>query len=53
MIAVGIVVVFHAWPDVLTGGFAGVDVFFAIGVLITDILVKENSKGKIEGNTKF
>ena len=30
MIAVGIVVIFHAWPEVLTGGFVGVDVFFLL-----------------------
>ena len=45
-IAVGIVVIFHAWPNSLTGGFIGVDIFFVIsGYLITQILVKENAKG--------
>jgi peptidoglycan/LPS O-acetylase OafA/YrhL len=35
-IAVSMVVVYHLWPSVLPGGFAGVDVFFVIsGYLIT------------------
>jgi peptidoglycan/LPS O-acetylase OafA/YrhL len=35
-IAVAMVVVYHLWPKVLPGGFAGVDVFFVIsGYLIT------------------
>jgi peptidoglycan/LPS O-acetylase OafA/YrhL len=41
-IAVSVVVVFHVWPDVLHGGYIGVDVFFAIsGFLITSLLVRE------------
>jgi peptidoglycan/LPS O-acetylase OafA/YrhL len=40
-IAVSIVIFFHAWPEKLTGGFIGVDVFFVIsGYFITQILVK-------------
>lgn len=45
-IAVGIVVIFHAWPESFTGGFIGVDVFFVIsGYFISQILIKENLKG--------
>ena len=41
-LAVGIVVLYHLWPNSLTGGFVGVDVFFAIsGFLITAHLLRE------------
>ena len=41
-IAVALVLVFHAWPSVLPGGFVGVDVFFVIsGFLITGLLIRE------------
>jgi peptidoglycan/LPS O-acetylase OafA/YrhL len=40
-IAVLSVVFFHAFPDRLTGGFVGVDIFFVIsGYLITNIILK-------------
>ena len=41
-IAVLAVVIFHAFPSALRGGFIGVDIFFVIsGFLITLLLKKE------------
>lgn len=38
-----LVVLYHLWPEVLRGGFVGVDVFFVIsGYLITGHLVRES-----------
>jgi peptidoglycan/LPS O-acetylase OafA/YrhL len=41
-LAVGLVIAAHLWPDLVPGGFLGVDVFFAVsGFLITSLLVEE------------
>ncbi|WP_193750438.1 acyltransferase family protein [Curtobacterium luteum] len=40
-VAIGLVVLYHLWPNRLPGGFVGVDVFFVIsGFLITGHLVR-------------
>lgn len=40
------VILFHAFPDWLPGGFVGVDIFFVIsGYLITSILLKDIQSG--------
>jgi peptidoglycan/LPS O-acetylase OafA/YrhL len=45
-IAVGQIVLFHAGVGALSGGFAGVDIFFVIsGFLITSIIVREQRSG--------
>ena len=44
-LAVLVVVLYHLWPQVLTGGFVGVDVFFVVsGYLITGHLVREQGR---------
>lgn len=46
-IAVISVVAFHAFPDVVRGGYVGVDVFFVIsGYLITDIIARGLAAGR-------
>ena len=46
-IAVAAVVLFHAFPDALPGGFIGVDVFFVIsGYLITGIVARDLEAGR-------
>jgi len=45
-LAIFLVVIFHAFPDLLAGGYVGVDVFFVIsGFLITSVITK-NIQGK-------
>ena len=40
------VVIYHAFPSVMPGGFIGVDIFFVIsGYLITQILIEQNARG--------
>ena len=45
-IAILLVIIFHAFPKFLRGGFIGVDIFFVIsGYLITGIILKGLSRG--------
>lgn len=42
-IAIIAVFIYHVWPDILPGGYLGVDIFFTIsGYLITSIIIREN-----------
>lgn len=53
-LAVGIVVLFHLWPEHLPGGYVGVDAFFVIsGFLITAHLLSEVERTGTVSLTKF
>lgn len=42
-VSILLILIFHAFPETLTGGFVGVDVFFVIsGYLISTIITKQN-----------
>ncbi|GDX86087.1 hypothetical protein LBMAG43_21290 [Methylococcaceae bacterium] len=44
-VAILLVIIFHAFPKFLRGGFIGVDIFFMIsGYLITSIILKNQSQ---------
>jgi len=46
-IAVTSVVLYHAWPKRIVGGFVGVDIFFVIsGYLISSIIMSELERGR-------
>jgi peptidoglycan/LPS O-acetylase OafA/YrhL len=46
-ISVALVILFHAFPKVVAGGWVGVDVFFVIsGYLITSLILRELDRGE-------
>ena len=49
-VAIALVLIFHVWPESISGGYVGVDVFFVIsGYLITRVLFHEySSTGRID-----
>jgi peptidoglycan/LPS O-acetylase OafA/YrhL len=50
-LAVMAVILFHAFPNVMPGGFVGVDIFFVIsGYLITQIVLDDLENGKFRAS---
>src|SRR5688500_6180100 len=53
-VAVTLVVLYHAWPSAVPGGYVGVDVFFVVsGFLITTLLVREIEQTGTVSVTRF
>jgi peptidoglycan/LPS O-acetylase OafA/YrhL len=53
-LAVMAVILFHAFPKVIPGGFVGVDIFFVIsGFLITQIVLSDLDSGKFSAWTFY
>src|SRR5205823_2636686 len=53
-LAVMAVILFHAFPKVIPGGFVGVDIFFVIsGFLITQIVLSDLDRGKFSAWTFY
>lgn len=53
-LAVGAVLIYHLWPNRLTGGFVGVDIFFVIsGFLITGHMLREIERTGSVGLGRF
>ena len=53
-VAVLAVLVFHAFPSWLSGGFAGVDVFFVIsGYVVARLIIAELADGRFKLSTFY
>ena len=53
-LAVMAVIIFHTFPNVLPGGFVGVDIFFVIsGYLITQIILGDLDNGKFSATSFY
>lgn len=48
-VAVLLVLFYHVWPESVSGGFIGVDVFFVLsGYLMTGLLIREAATGRMD-----